>query len=376
MGQPPVMGEVVAGILLGPSCLAHFAPETAAFLLPAGVMPTLGALSQVGIVLYMFLVGLRLDTSLLRERTRASVAISHASILVPFILGVASALWLYPRLAPPGVSFTVFALFLGVALAVTAFPVLARILADRGMEKTAIGTTALACAAVDDVSAWCLLALVVGVARADARSAVWTALGTAAFVVAMIFVVRPMARGFTARHETRPGARQDAMAVVCIAALLAALTTETIGIHALFGAFLLGAVVPHDSALAREATGRLEDVIVVLLLPAFFAFTGMRTQIGLLAGPEQWGVCALIVLVASVGKFGGTFVAARLAGQSARDAATLGVLMNTRGLMEVIVLNVGMDLGVVSPTLFTMLVIMAVSTTLATAPLLRALAKP
>jgi Kef-type K+ transport system membrane component KefB len=372
IGQPPVVGEMLAGILLGPSLLGALAPEVSAFLFPPSALRLLEALAQVGVVLYMFLVGLELDTTLLRDRRRASVAISHASIVAPFLLGAALALWLHPTLAPPGVPFTVFALFLGAAMSVTAFPVLARILADRGLLRTPTGATTLACAAVDDVSAWCLLALVVGVAKSDAASAAGTVAGSAAFVAFVLLVVRPLVRRVVARAgaDTTP---QGTMAVVCLAVLAAAVATEAIGIHALFGGFLLGAIVPHDAPVARDVRGKLEDVVLVLLLPAFFALTGMRTEVGLLAGPWEWGVCAAVVAVASLGKFGGTFVAARLTGHPARESAILGVLMNTRGLMEVVVLNVGLDLGVVSPTLFTMLVIMALVTTLATTPIVHAL---
>jgi Kef-type K+ transport system membrane component KefB len=369
--QPPVIGEVLAGILLGPSLLGRIAPDAYAFLLPPGVAPHLKVISQVGVILYMFLVGLELDTGLLRSRGRASVAVSHASILAPFLLGAALALWLFPRYAPPAVPFTVFALFLGVSMSVTAFPVLARILTDRGMQKSPLGTMALACAAVDDVTAWCLLAFVVGVVNAEPGSIFLTVGLTGLFIAAMFAIVRPAALRLVARRDAEGRLTQGMFAVVCGALLLSALATESIGIHALFGAFLLGAVVPHDSALARDVATRLEDVVVVLLLPAFFAFTGMRTEVGLVSGAGEWAICGVVILVASLGKFGGGAIAARLTGLRWREAAAIGVLMNTRGLMELIVLNVGLDLGVLSPTLFAMLVIMALVTTLATTPLLQ-----
>jgi Kef-type K+ transport system membrane component KefB len=369
-GQPPVVGEIVAGILLGPSLLGRIAPEGSAFLFPPQVTPHLGVLAQVGVILYMFLVGLHLDTRLLRRKTEASIAISHASILAPFLLGSILALWLYTRWAGAGVPFTVFALFLGVSMSVTAFPVLARILTDRKIHKSRLGTLALACAAVDDVTAWCLLALVVGVARSEPNKVLVTVGLTAAFIALLYFVIRPVARKFVARRAVAPGSPQTTLAVACVALLLSALATESIGIHALFGAFLLGAVIPHDSSVARELLGKLEDAVVVLLLPVFFAYTGLRTQIGLVNGVEEWLACILIVLVASTGKFGGSLLAARATGSGWREAASLGVLMNTRGLMELIVLNVGLDLGVLSPTLFAMLVLMAVVTTLATTPTL------
>jgi Kef-type K+ transport system membrane component KefB len=370
--QPPVMGEVVAGILLGPSLLGRLAPGVYAYLLPDTVAPFLGVIAQLGIILYMFLVGLELNPAILRAHGRTAVAISHASIVVPFLLGALLALGLYPHLATSDVSFTSFALFTGVALAVTAFPVLARILKDQRMNQTDLGVLALSCAAADDVTAWCLLALVVGVTQAKLGSALLVLVLTAGYIAFMFLVVRPVAARFAAGWDaTRSG--QGAVALVCVALLLSSLATEFIGIHAIFGAFLLGAVIPHDSGLARAFTRKLEDLVVVLLLPAFFAFTGMRTEIGLVSGPGAWLVCGLIVVVATAGKFGGTLAAARLTGLGWRPAAALGVLMNTRGLMELIVLNLGYDLGVISPTLFAMMVLMALATTLATTPLLQLL---
>lgn len=371
--QPPVIGEVLAGVMLGPSLLGRLFPEVSAFLLPPTVAPYLNIIAQVGVILYMFLVGLELNTGLLRHRTHASVAVSHASIIVPFLLGAVLALWLYPRFSSRTVPFTVFALFMGVSMSVTAFPVLARILTDRGMHTSHMGTIALACAAVDDVTAWCLLAFVVSVVHAQGGRVLITLGLTGGFIVSMIIFVRPAALWLVRRHDSRGSLTHGTFTIVFVALLLSALATELIGIHALFGAFLLGTVVPHDSTLARDIINRLEGFVVVLLLPAFFAFTGMRTQIGLVSGNEEWIFCGLIVAVASAGKFGGTAIAARLTGLGWREAMALGVLMNTRGLMELIVLNVGLDLGVLSPTLFAMLVIMALLTTFATTPIVHTL---
>jgi Kef-type K+ transport system membrane component KefB len=370
-GQPPVIGEVIAGILLGPSLLGRLAPEISDYVLPGRVAPFLAILSQVGVILYMFLVGLELDTTLLRKRTHATVAVSHASIVTPFLMGAALALLLYPRLSSQDVPFTYFALFCGVAMSVTAFPVLARILTDRGAHTSRMGVIALTCAAVDDVTAWCLLAFVVSVANARAAGGLMTAFWTAGYIAAMLFVVRPIVRRLIARHDLHGAMNKNVLTVVFVALLLSALITELIGIHAVFGAFALGAVIPAQSRLARELIHRLEDFVVVLLLPAFFAYTGMRTQIGLVSGASEWLLCALVVVVACVGKFGGSFAAARATGLGWQDAAALGVLMNTRGLMELIVLNIGLDLRIISPTLFAMLVLMAVVTTFATTPLLQ-----
>ncbi len=373
LNQPPVIGEMIAGILLGPSLLGRLVPGVSAYLLPSPVAPYLSVIANVGVILYMFLVGVELNTNLLRERTHASVATSHASIIAPFLLGSALALWLYPVFSTRDVPFVVFALFMGVSMSVTAFPVLARILTDRQMHKGQMGAIALACAAVDDVTAWCLFALVVSVARAH-PGRVLTTLGlTATFILIVFVFVRPAAVWFARQHAERRVTSQGSIVIACAVLLLAALTTQQIGIHALFGAFLVGAVIPHDSPLARDIKRKFEDLVVVLFLPTFFAFTGLRTQIGLVHGLRDWLICLVIIGVASLGKFGGGAIAAWLTGLPWRQAASLGILMNTRGLMELIVLNVGMDLGVLSPTLFAMLVIMAIVTTLATTPVLHAL---
>ncbi len=379
LDQPPVIGEVLAGILLGPSLIGA---ENSAMILPATVAPYLGVLAQLGVILYMFVIGLELNAGQLASRAHATVAISHASIVLPFLLGTLLALWLYPRLSHAGVSFTSFAMFLGVSMAVTAFPILARILSDRGMTRTELGTIALACAAADDITAWCLLAFVVGIVNASIAGAALT-LGLAAVYVAVVFfVVRPFAIIYLGPRSP-PSASEASTAVaepspglvvgVLLAVLVSALTTEVIGIHAIFGAFLLGAVIPHDAPIARVFLEKLGPMAVTLLLPAFFAYTGMRTEIGLVTGVEAWLMVVLIIAVATLGKFGGTYAAARFAGLDRKMSAGLGTLMNTRGLMELIVLNIGLDLGVISPKLFAMLVLMALVTTIATTPVLKRL---
>ncbi|MFN7933887.1 MAG: cation:proton antiporter [Bryobacteraceae bacterium] len=367
--QPAVIGEVVAGIALGPSLLGQVWPEAAALLFPSEITPLLNVLAQVGVILFLFLVGLELNTDLLRQGSHSSVAISHASIAAPFLLGSTAALWMYTKYAGPGVSFAIFSLFLGIALSVTAFPVLARILTDSRMQRTRIGVLALTCAAVDDATAWCLLALLSSVAQAAPERAVLPFVLTILFIGTMV-TLRPLVLRLVRFQESRGKLTQGGVAIVFMALLVCALTTEWIGIHALFGAFLLGAIIPHDSMVAAEIRGKLEDTVVVLLLPAFFAFTGLRTQIGLLQGFEHWMYCGVIILLASVGKFGGSYLAARFTGLDSNIAASIGVLMNTRGLMELIVLNLGLDLGILSPTLFAMCVIMALVTTVATAPIL------
>jgi Kef-type K+ transport system membrane component KefB len=384
VGQPPVVGEVVAGILLGPSLLGAIAPEYAQWLIPAAtddphgrVPAAIQAVAQVGVILYMFLVGLELNATRLAGRAHAAVAVSHSSIVVPFVLGSVLATALYPLFSHSGVPFTSFALFMGVAMAITAFPVLARILTDRRLGRTELGSMALSCAAADDVTAWCLLALVAGVARAEVGAAVGVVGASIAFIAVMFLVVRPLLRKVIRRWDEGTGPLPaSAFAATFVAVLLSSLATEAIGIHAVFGAFLLGAVIPHDSRIATEFTSKLKETVTVLLLPAFFAYTGMRTRIGLLDSAETWLWCGAIILVATAGKFGGTLFAARLTGLNWRDSAALGALMNTRGLMELIVLNIGLDLGVISPTLFAMMVVMALVTTAMTAPALDWLLPP
>jgi len=372
-GQPPVVGEIVAGILLGPSLLGRLFPQAEAFLFPPGVTDHLGVVAQLGVVAFMFLVGLELDLGQLRSHSRAMLMISHASIVAPFSLGALLALYLYPRYATPSVPFGVFALFSGVSLSVTAFPVLARILADRGLKGTPLGDLALGCAAVGDATAWCLLALVTSVARAEAEGGLLTPVLVVVYVVLTALVARPLLTRLARRSDAEGSLSRNTMTVVVASVLLSALATEWIGIHALFGAFFLGALVPHHSRLAKDLAAHLGDFVVVVLLPAFFALTGLRTQLGLLNSLAEVRDLVLVVAVASLGKFGGAFLSGRLTGLSGRDASMLGVLMNTRGLMELIVLNVGLELGVLSPRLFAILVLMAIVTTAGTTPIVQRL---
>lgn len=368
-GQPTVIAEVIAGIVLGPSLLGLLWPDALAWLFPAATMPSLSLISQVGLVFFMFLVGLEFDPRLLQGRGHQSVVISQSSIVVPFALGALLAWPLHGALAPEGVPFLPFALFLGAAMSITAFPVLARILAERGVLRTRIGAITLSCAAVDDVTAWCILAFVVSVARAEGlQGAVQTTLLALLFIAVIVWGVRPLLERLGPRQGQAISASTVAFTFLLV--LLSATTTELIGIHALFGGFLLGAVMPRGGGLARAITEKIEDFVTLLLLPLFFAYSGLRTRIGLLDEVSDWLVCGAIIGVACLGKFGGSALAARLVGLSWREASAIGVLMNTRGLMELIVLNVGLDLGILSPRLFTMMVIMALVTTWITSPLL------
>jgi Kef-type K+ transport system membrane component KefB len=368
MGQPAVIGEMVAGILLGPSLLGLLFPDALAFLFPASSLGTLKLFSQVGVILFMFLVGMDLDLRHLREKAHAAVLVSHASIFLPMLLGVGLALFLYASQAPAGVAFSSFALFMGIAMSITAFPVLARILEERGLSKTPLGTTSIACAAVDDVTAWCLLAVVVAIARSNGIAPALLTIGLAlAFVGFMLLIVRPWVdRTLT---NTKLNSR-TIMAGTLVFAFAAAWFTEVIGIHALFGAFLAGVVAPSGKAFRAGLRERLEVLVSILLLPLFFAFTGLRTQIGLLDDAASWLICAAVVTIAIVGKLGGSTLAARWTGMSWRDSFSIGALMNTRGLMELIVLNIGYDLGILSQKVFAVMVVMALVTTFMTGPLL------
>lgn len=277
---------------------------------------------------------------------------------------------LYDAWAPAGVGFTSFALFLGVSMSITAFPVLARILGDRGLQRTQMGIVALTCAAINDAIAWCLLAFVVGVTQATPGAAAQTVALTAGYVALMLTAGRRAMTAAVARFDASPRIGERSLALVLVAVLLSAVATEFIGIHAIFGAFLLGAIIPHESIIAKHVTERLQDIVRVMFLPAFFAFTGLRTEIGLVHTLDDWILCGVIIAVATAGKFGGTLIASKAVGLDWRDSAALGILMNTRGLVELIVLNIGLDLGVLTPRLFTMLVIMALVTTIMTSPIL------
>ena len=367
LSQPPVIGEVVAGILLGPSLVGA---RLSALVLPPSVGPSLGVIAQLGVVLYMFIVGVELNPALLKRRAQATLIISHTSIFMPFLMGAGLALYLYPRYSNGTVNFTSFALFIGVAMAITAFPVLARILTDYRIARTRLGVLALSCAAIGDVTAWCLLAFVIGVAKAEMGQGLYVSAGALGYILFMYLAGRPFMGWITRRCERDADRTEFAVTLIFVALLLSALATEAIGIHAIFGAFLLGCVIPCDSAVARTLMHRLESVVTVLLLPAFFAYTGMRTRLDLLNQPSDWLICGLIVLVATLGKTGGAYAAARLSGLGSHNAALLGTLMNTRGLMELIVLNVGLELRVITPALFSIMVLMALVTTALTSPVL------
>lgn len=371
-GHPSVMGEVLGGILLGPSVVGFFFPEFSKAAFHPQSMIFLRHIAELGITLYLFVMGLEINLPRLRHSARSALVISQLSILFPFLLGVGLAGWIFSRYAPVGVGSAEFALFIGVSLSITAFPVLARILADSPLHRTRLGDLALTCAAIDDITAWCLVAVITGIMGATIGAA-WMTIGlTVLYVAFMLFIARPLIEKFIPRLEKNAERiPQSLLAFVVLGALGSATITDLIGIHAFFGAFLFGATIPHDSLAARDTTNRLQDFIAILFLPAFFALTGMKTQIGLLASTEDWMICGVIIVLAIVGKFGGAYAGARLSGNGHKDSTILGILMNTRGLVELIVLNIGLSVGILTPTLFTMLVIMALVTTFMTGPLLR-----
>ena len=374
--QPAVIGEIAAGVLLGPSLVGQLWPAASAFLFPASSLDVLRLLSQLGVILFMFTVGLDVDVAHLRQRAPTAIAVSHFSIVVPFLLGVGAALALFPHYAPAGVPFHAFALFMGIALSITAFPVLARVIEERGLTRTPLGTTALACAAVDDVTAWVLLAMVVTLVTAGGVGGTLAVMmfALAFFMAAMVWAVRPrLERVF----ERTPGPlTRGRTALVLVVLLTSALLTEVIGIHALFGAFVAGAIMPPSPELRRQLRERFESLSSAFLLPIFFAYTGLRTEIGLLNDATSWAVCVGIILTAIAGKLVGSMLAARWSGSTWHDAFVLGALMNTRGLMELVALNVGYDLGILSPQMFTMLVVMALVTTAMTGPLIDLASSP
>ncbi|MEK6408124.1 MAG: cation:proton antiporter [Acidobacteriota bacterium] len=371
--QPRVVGEMVAGILLGPSLLGWLAPTMSSALFPPESLGHLNSLSQVGLLIFMFLVGLELDLTHLRELGRAAVMTSQVSIIAPFILGSLFAVYLYPRLSDPSVNLTGFVLFMGAAMSVTAFPVLARILTERNMLRTRVGSVAITCAAVDDVTAWCILAVITVIVRSSSLEfPLWLTLsGLVAFVLMMVLVVRPALRKLERLYEKRGNLTQDLIAMILLVVLAAGWITETLGVHALFGAFLAGVVMPRHPELSRELSEKFEALVVVLLLPIYFALTGLRSSFFLITGASMWFYCGVIIVLAVVGKLGGSMLSARLNGMTWRESAAVGVLMNTRGLVELVILNIGLDLGILSPALFSIMVLMALVTTLMTTPLLR-----
>lgn len=371
IGQPSVIGEIIAGIFLGPSLVGMYLPEFSAMLFPKESLGNLQFLSQIGLILFMFVIGMELDLKVLKNKAREAVVISHASIVIPFALGMGLAYFIYHQFAPAGVEFLSFSLFMGIAMSITAFPVLARIIQERGIHKTRLGTIVITCAAADDITAWCILAGVIAIVKAGTfASSLYIMALALLYVLGMLFLVKPFLKKVGDLYSNRENLSKPVVAIFLLTLIISAYLTEVIGIHALFGAFMMGAIMPDISKIRNIIIEKVEDVAVILLLPLFFVFTGLRTEIGLINDAYLWKITGLIILVAVVGKFLGSALAARFVGQNWRDSLTIGALMNTRGLMELVVLNIGYELGVLSPQVFTMMVIMALVTTFMTGPAL------
>ena len=369
IGQPSVIGEIIAGIFLGPSLVGMYFPEYSALLFPTESLGNLQFLSQIGLILFMFVVGMELDLKVLKNKANDAVVISHASIIFPFALGIGLSYFVYNQFAPEGVEFLSFSLFMGIAMSITAFPVLARIVQERGIHKTKLGAIVITCAAADDITAWCILAAVIAIVKAGTfASSMYVILLALVYVLAMLFVVKPFLKKVGDLYATRDNLSKPVVAIFLLTLIISSYLSEVIGIHALFGAFLTGAIMPDITKIRNIIIEKVEDIALILLLPLFFVFTGLRTQIGLINDPYLWKITGFIILVAVVGKFLGSALAARFVGQNWRDSLTIGALMNTRGLMELVVLNIGYNLGVLSSEIFTMMVIMALVTTFMTGP--------
>ncbi len=371
LGQPSVVGEIIAGIFLGPSIIGLLFPEFTRFVFPADSLKNLQFLSQIGLIFFMFMIGMELDLHKIKNKAKDAFVISHSSIIFPFFLGVLLSYFIYEKFAPANISFLVFSLFMGIAMSITAFPVLARIVQERGLTKTPLGVMVISCAAADDITAWCILAVVIAIAKAGTvTSALYTIVPAIVYIALMLYVVRPWLRKFITLSGKAETLDKTLVTVTFFVLLVSSYIAEVIGIHLLFGAFLAGTIMPQSIKIKTLLTEKIEDVSVIVFLPVFFAVTGLRTQIGLLNEGRLWITCLSVVSVAVVGKFGGSAFAARLVGQSWKDSLSIGALMNTRGLMELIVLNIGYDLGILSPEIFAIMVLMAVATTFMTGPLL------
>ncbi len=371
IGQPAVIGEIVAGIIMGPSIVGLFFPQINHFLFPPASLGTLNFLSQIGLILFMFIIGMELDLKAVGKQAYGAVIISHASIIIPYTLGLGLAYFIYHDYAPEGTSFLSFALFMGIAMSITAFPVLARILQEKGLTRSKLGAMVLTCAAADDFTAWCILAVVIALVKSGSSISALYTIGLAViYVLLMLKVVRPALKRIETVYNNQEKMRTPIIALLFIMLIVSSYTTSIIGIHSLFGAFIAGVIMPSGFSFRKIVIDKIEDVSIVLLLPLFFVITGLRTQIGLLNEGHLWATFGWILLVAVSGKFGGSALAARIVGQSWKDSLSIGVLMNTRGLMQLIVLNIGYDLGILSPQIFAMMVLMALVTTFMTGPAL------
>ena len=371
IGQPAVIGEITAGIMLGPSILGHFFPEISNFLFPLASLTNINLLSQFGLILFMFVLGMELDMVEVRKRFFETISISHISMIVPFFMGIVLAYFIYDRYAYHETHFLSFALFIGIALSITAFPVLARIIQEKKLTRTHLGTVALASAASGDITAWCILAAVVAIAQTGSMlSAIYNIAFAILYMLVMFFVVRPLLRMIGNLYHNKEVVAKPLITLMFLLMLISAFVTEILGLHALFGAFIVGVIMPENIQFRKIMTEKVEDVALVLFLPLFFVSTGLRTEIGLLNSQGMWILCAVFIAIAVVGKMGGAIMSARSAGENWHDSIMLGGLMNARGLMELVVLAIGYDLKILPPPIFVMLVLMTLITTFMTVPLL------
>lgn len=371
MQQPTVIGEIVAGIVLGPSVLGHVLPSVSAFLFPLDSLQNINMLSQFGLILFMFAIGMELNITEVRQKLKETILISHTSTIFPFFLGMVTAYFLYTKYAYESTPFLSFALFVSIALSITAFPVLARIIQEKGLTKTHLGTISLASAANGDITAWCLLAVVVAIAQAGSMlSAIYNIGFSFIYLLLMFAVVRPFLRMIGHIYHNKEVVDKGLVAFMFLLLIVSSYLTEILGLHALFGAFVAGVVMPDNVKFRKIMTEKVEDVSLALFLPLFFVSTGLRTEIGLLNSPDLWYMCGIFILVAIIGKFGGSLVAARFVGETWKDSLYIGALMNTRGLMELVVLTIGYDMKILTPPIFVMLVLMTLVTTFMTTPLI------
>jgi Kef-type K+ transport system membrane component KefB len=371
MKQPTVIGEILAGIILGPSILGYWFPGFSSFLFPVESLDNIGLLSQFGLILFMFAIGMELNITEVRSKLKETILISHTSIIVPFFFGMLTAYFIYDNYAEKETPFLSFALFIGIAMSITAFPVLARIIQEKGLTRTHLGTISLASAANGDIIAWCLLAVIVAIAQAGSMlSAIYNILFSALYLVIMFLVIRPFLRMVGQIYHNEEVIDKGLVAFIFLILITSSFLTETLGLHALFGAFMAGVVMPGDVKFRKIMAEKVEAVSLSLFLPLFFVLTGLKTEIGLLNTPELWGMCGIFILVAIVGKFGGAAISARFVGESWKNSFYIGALMNTRGLMELVVLTIGYEMNILSPSVFAMLILMTLVTTFMTTPLL------
>ena len=369
IGQPTVIGEIMAGILLGPSVLGYFFPQVSAMLFPEESIVYIKMLSQFGLILFMFAIGMELDLSVVRKRIQDTIFISHASTIVPFFIGMLMAYFIYEDFAFEETPFLSFALFIGISLSITAFPVLARIIQERKMTRTHLGSLSLAIAANCDITAWCMLAAVIAYTQAGTlHSAIYNVLFSMVYIGIMLLLVRPVLRVIGDLYHNTEVVSKPLVAVMFLILLLSSYITEILGLHVLFGAFIAGMIMPENFRFRKIMNEKIEDISLTLFLPLFFVCTGLQTHIGLIQGKEMWLLCGAFVLAAIIGKFGGTFVAARFSNESLKDSLYMGALMNTRGLMELVVLSIGFEMKILPPVIFVMLVLMTLVTTFMTTP--------